>query len=148
MSQTSDAAHLIAFDINSFFFSYFFTKYGHLCLVVGFQNCVSIFIRRVQSCGGPGSVLFLSIHYEWADGMGCVCVAFIRRPTNRPGHVFLVFVFLFSFASFFSCNVPQKISRGMASVDSLLRFALCPVSLPGRPPSATADFSSVRVCSA
>lgn len=70
MSQTSGVASLIAFDLNSLFI-FFITKYGHLCLVVGFQNCDSIFIRRVQSCGGPGSVLFLSIHYEWADGMVC-----------------------------------------------------------------------------
>ncbi|KAE8411012.1 hypothetical protein BDV36DRAFT_102545 [Aspergillus pseudocaelatus] len=146
MSQTVRRCSLDRIRLKQFFLLLIFTKYGHLCLVVGFQNCVSIFIRRVQSCGGPGSVLFLSIHYEWVDGM--VCVAFIRRPTNRPGHVFLVFVFLFSFASFFLAMCPKKISRGMASVDSSLRFALCPVSLPGRPPSAPADFSSVRVCSA
>lgn len=75
------------------------------------------------------------------------CVAFIRRPTNRPGHVFLVFLFLFSFASFFlQCAPKDFVWDGLCRLFVAIRIVFCFIT--GRPPSAPAELSSVRVCSA
>ncbi|KAB8068622.1 hypothetical protein BDV29DRAFT_66214 [Aspergillus leporis] len=116
---------LTAFDYHFLFFVNF-TKYGHLCLVCWVSKLCQHFIRRVQSCGGPGSVLFLSIHYEWADGM--VCVVFHPASDNRPGHVFLV--------SLCSCS----------SLYSFSRLQCAQKDFVGRPPSTLRSHCVLFYC--